>query len=430
MKKIAFKFALFVIFIALAGCAINPVTGRKELALMNITPAQEIQMGKKSFGPAMQSMGGIYADEVLNAYVDRVGKRVARYSHRPELEYTFQVVNDSAPNAFALPGCFIAISRGLLVNLENEAQLAAVLGHEIGHVTARHSVQGIQRSTLLSATVGLLGTVAGEGYGELTTQVGGVAANLVNKRYSREQESEADQLGIDYMTQAGYAPQGAIELQEIFYRKIEGGQNPDWLSGLFRSHPFSKERLEANRNYVRSRYAGGRSGYGLDRKSYRQAIAPLLKTQEAYALFDQACKQEAAGTIDAAIATYHKAMQKAPEQGLLLSGLGMAYLRNEDLIPARRYLLKAVAADGSYYQSRMGLGYTYLMNKEPKMAADHLRVSLDLAATIEAAYLFGEAEEAQGHFVKARELYQAVSEADKNGKLGRAAAAKLKRLGK
>lgn len=428
MKTFIQLIVLLLFLAVVSGCAVNPVTGRNELALMSVSPQQEAAMGKKSFAQALQKMGGSYPDAALNSFVDQVGQRVARRSHRPEIKYSFAVVNDSAPNAFALPGGFIAISRGLLLNLENEAQLAAVLGHEIGHVTARHSVQGMQRSTLLGATVSILGAVAGD-YGQMVSQIGGVTANLVDKRYSREQESESDQLGIDYMVQSGYAPQGAVELQEIFYRKIEGGGDSGWVGGLFRSHPFSKDRLDANRTYVSTRYASSRSAYGLDRSSYRQAIAPLLESEKAYALYDQARKLEIKGQVDAAIESYHKAMQQAPEHGLLLSALGMAYLRKEDVIPARRYLLKAINADGSYYQSRMGLGYVYLINKQAAQASAQLKKSLELMPTVQAAYLLGDAEHAQGHLVQARELFQAVARADAGGKLGQAALAKLERLG-
>lgn len=427
MKNIFRYVCLLALFGFLAGCAVNPVTGRNELALMKVTPEQEIELGKQSFGQALQTMGGIYPDAALNAYVERVGQRVSSRSHRPELKYSFKVVNDSSPNAFALPGGFIAISRGLLINLENEAQLAAVLGHEVGHVTARHSVQGMQRSTLLNAAVGLAGIAAGEQYGDLAEQLGGVTANLIDKRYSREQESESDRLGIDYMVQSGYAPQGAVELQEVFYRKIENGRNPDWLSGLFRSHPFSKERLDANRNYVGTKYAS-RAGYGLDRNSYQLAIEPLLITKQAYQLYDEARELEGKGQLEEAIQTYHKAMQQAPEHGLLLNGLGMAYLRKEDLIPARRYLLKAVSIDPDYFQSRMGLGYLYLKNKKLADAATQLKKSLSLMPTVQAAYLLGEVEEGQGNLTQARELYQAVAQADSGGKLGQAAQLKLKGL--
>ena len=216
LRKIYF---LLLALVIMAGCAVNPVTGRNELALLDVPVADEIKMGQQAYGQALQTMGNTYPDKALTAYVDKVGQRVAARSHRPELKYRFSVVNDSSPNAFALPGGFIAISRGLLINLENEAQLAAVLGHEVAHVTARHSVQGMQRGSLLGATVSIIGGIAGGyGYGDLATQLGGVTANLIDKSYSREQESESDHIGIDYMVLAGYAPQGAIELQEIFYR--------------------------------------------------------------------------------------------------------------------------------------------------------------------------------------------------------------------
>ncbi len=424
-------FFLLLVLVALAGCAVNPVTGRNELALMDIPVAQEIKMGKQAYGQALQTMGNSYPDKALSAYVDKVGQRVARRSHRSELKYSFKVVNDSSPNAFALPGGFIAISRGLLINLENEAQLAAVLGHEVAHVTARHSVQGMQRGALLGATVSILGGIAGDyGYGDLAAQLGGVTAGLIDKSYSREQESESDRIGIDYMVLAGYAPQGAIELQEIFYRKIEGGANPDWLTGLFRSHPFSKERLDANRNYVSTKYATGKSTYGLDKAAYQKAIAPLLRTRQAYELYDQARRLEAKKQLDSAIATYHKAMQSAPEQGLLLSGLGMAYLRKEDLIPAKRYLLKAVQVDAGYYQSQMGLGYIYLQNKNAEKAAHYLEASLQLMPTQQSVFLLAEAEESLGNRRKARELYQAVAKAAPGSKLGRVAAARLQKLGR
>lgn len=427
MKKIWIAILLLV----LAGCAVNPVTGRQELALMDVPVAKEVQMGKLAYAQALQTMGGIYPDADLNAYVDRVGQRLARNSHRPDLKYSFKVVNDSSPNAFALPGGFIAVTRGLLINMEDEAQLAAVLGHEIGHVTAKHSLQGMQRSSLLGATVSVLGGLAGNsGYGDLVDQIGGITANLIDKRYSREQESEADLLGIDYMVKSGYAPQGAIELQEIFYRKIENGQNPDWLSGLFRSHPFSKERLIANRNYVSRNYPNATGGYGLDHGSYQMAIAPLEETREAYTLFDEARGLEGKGQFDAAIETYHKAMQQAPDHALLLSGLGMAYLRKEDLVPARRYLQRAVNIDPGYYQSQMGLGYIDLKHKKPQQAAEHLEASLKLLPTVQSAFLLAEADEERGENARARDLYQAVAQADQNGKLGQAATARLQRMGK
>ena len=429
MKKFV-NFWLCLSFLAfLAGCAVNPVTGRNELALMNVTTQQEVELGSKSYSQALQQMGGVYPDQQLAAYVDRVGQRLARNSHRPELTYHFNVVNDSTPNAFALPGGFIAITRGLLVNMDNEAQLAAVLGHEIGHVTARHSVQELQRSTLLGTTVSLLGGLAGDsGYGTILTQVGGLTANLLSKRYSREQEFEADRLGIGYMARADYGLQGAVQLQNIFVQKLDSGSSNDWVSGLFRTHPVSRDRLQANRQLIATEFPQYHSSYGLSGDSYRRYTASLQQTKAAYATFDQARQQEAQGQLEAAIESYHKAIQQAPDQGLLLSALGMAYLRKEDIIPARRYLLKAVNVQGDYFQSHLGLGYIYLRSKEFDAAATQLESSLDLLSTLQGTFLLAETEEGRHNPARARQLYQAVQQADSNGQLGQEAAARLRNL--
>lgn len=146
---------------------------------------------------------------------------------------------------------------------------------------------------------------------------------------------------------------------------------------------------------------------------------------EAYALYQQARAAEASGDLDIAIEIYHKAMQQAPENGLLLTSLGMAYLRQEDRVPARRYLLKAVRFDPDYYKSKLGLGYVYLQNQQLQKAVTQLEGSLRLLPTVEGTFLLAEAEEGQENFPKARQLYQSVVQADKNGKLGKVAANRL-----
>lgn len=413
----------------LSGCAMNPVTGRNELALMNVSTAQEVELGSQSYAQALQKMGGVYPDQGLNRYVDQVGQRLARTSHRPELSYRFNVLNNSSPNAFALPGGFIAITRGLLLSLENEAQLAAVLGHEIGHVTARHSVQEMQRSSLLNAGAGLIGTLAADsGYGGLANQIGGLTATLLSKRYSRDQEFEADHLGIDYLARSGYSVNGAVGLQQVFMNKLGEGSRSDWMTGLFQTHPFSVDRLQANKNYIAKRYPGADRSFGEDSGAYQKSIASLVKTRDAYRLYDQAKVAEQNGQIDLAVEMYHKAMQQAPDHGLLLTSLGMAYLRKEDLVPARRYLIKAVNADPDYFQSRMGLGYIYLANGRSVDAAKHLAESVKLLPTVQGTFLLAEAEADQGHSRKAAALYQAVVQADINGKLGKEAAQRLRKL--
>ncbi len=169
----------------------------------------------------------------------------------------------------------------------------------------------------------------------------------------------------------------------------------------------------------------------LGRVLHDQALQQLGETHpEAYALYKQARAIEAQGELDIAIETYHKAMQKAPESGLLLTGLGMAYLRNEDLVPARRYLLKAVNSDPDYYKSRLGLGYIYLQNKQLQKAIMQLERSLDLLPTVQGTFLLAEAEGGNKNLPRARQLYQTVVHADKNGKLGKTAVDRLRSLAK
>lgn len=420
---------LLALGLMVSGCAVNPATGKKELALFQVSTDQEIAIGEKSFPQALQQLGGEYPDAELNAYVDRVGQRLGRLSQRPDLPYRFRVVNDSTPNAFALPGGFIAISRGLLVHLENEAQLAAVLGHEVGHVAARHSVQGLQRGALFDLALGVLSNVTADtSYGALAQQAGQVTAGLLEMSYSREQEREADLLGIDYMVRSGYDPQGAVQVQEFFYRTLEGGAEPMWLTGLFRSHPFSKERMEANEAYIRDNYPQS-AGLNLGGQVFRQAIAPLVKVQPGYDLYDEGQRLESKGELSAAISTYLQAADRAPDEALIRTALGLAYLKAGDVGSARLHLSKAVGLDGNYYKSRMGYGYALLELNRAGDAVPHLKKSMELLPTLQGAYLLATGYEKTGRTEEARQLYQAVVEADSKSRLGQAAAERLKALG-
>lgn len=424
------SFAILTLLFS-GGCAVNPVTGRQELALFSISPSQEIQLGKKAFPGAVQQMGGEYGDDALAAYINGVGLRLARVAERPELPYEFRVLNDSTPNAFALPGGYIAITRGLLVNLENEAQLAAVLGHEVGHVTARDSVQGMQRGALLSVGLAVLSAATGSSaYGDLATGAGQLAAGLLDNTFSREQERQADRLGVDYMVRAGYNPLGSVQLQEFFYRTVEGGAEPVWLSGLFRTHPFSKERMQDLQAYIVERYAPLQNDprFVLNEQPFQRATAGLKKTEKGYDLYDKAQELEGQNNLSQAIATYLQAATAAPDQPLILTGLGMAYLRARDVRAARPHLVRAVQLDDNYYLSRLGLGLVYMELDDVSAAVQHLEKSMDLLPTDRGGYLLAMGYEKQGQKAKALELYQQVAKAFPQSKVGQAAAAKATEL--
>jgi predicted Zn-dependent protease len=221
-----------------AGCAVNPVTGQRQLAL--ITEAQEIEMGRQTAEQAVRSMG-LVDDPALQQYITTLGQALARESERPALPWSFQVVDDPTPNAFAAPGGFIFITRGLLGMMRNEAELVSVLGHEIGHVTARHSVTLISRAQIaqiglgvgavLSPTIARLGDLAGGGL------------SLLFLHYGRDAERQADDLGFRYMTEQGYDPRQMVNVFAALQRSGElSGQSPlpSWLA----SHPNPGERMQ------------------------------------------------------------------------------------------------------------------------------------------------------------------------------------------
>jgi predicted Zn-dependent protease len=231
----------------LAGCAQNPATGRTDFVMMS--EQQELDMGR-TYNQQVLKENSRYADEKLQAYVQQVGERVAAHSHRSNLQYHFTVVDSPDINAFALPGGYIYINRGLLAYLNSEAELAAVLGHEVGHVTARHSVQ--QQSQ--ASAWGLLGQAVAIGTGVgAAADVTNALGSVVVKGYGRDMELEADGLGAQYLARSGYDPQAMIEVikvlknQEVFARDqaLKRGQAvpPSSYHGIFDSHPDSDQRL-------------------------------------------------------------------------------------------------------------------------------------------------------------------------------------------
>ncbi len=228
------------------GCAVNPATGTPDLVFMS--EDKEIKLGKELHEKIMASTP-IYTDEKLQAYIDRIGQKIVKNSHRPHLNYTFTIIDSPDINAFALPGGFIYINRGLIGYLQSEAQLAAVLAHEVGHVTGRHSVKqdtarkGSSVVTVLSVlTTG--STVVGD-----VTSLWGTAAVM---GYGREMELEADSLGAEYLFNMGYNPKAMIEVigvlkdQERFARRQarESGKKTATYHGVFSTHPRNDTRLQ------------------------------------------------------------------------------------------------------------------------------------------------------------------------------------------
>jgi predicted Zn-dependent protease len=231
---------------ALAGCAANPVTGRPDLVFQS--EEGEINKAKQVHPMLLQQFGGAYDDQQLQAYVNEVGQRAAKASHRPDLQYFFTVLDSEDINAFTTGGGFVYITRGIMNYLNSEAELAAVLGHEIGHVTARHPVRQQSSSTLAGLGAAALGIFTGSG--DIANLANYAGAALV-RGYGRDQELEADRLGAEYLVGIGYESEHMIDVvrllknQELFelQRAREEKREPRVYHGVFSTHPDNDQRL-------------------------------------------------------------------------------------------------------------------------------------------------------------------------------------------
>jgi predicted Zn-dependent protease len=312
------------------------------------------------------------------------------------------VLNSSVPNAFALPGGYIVINRGLLVGLSSEAEMAAVLGHETGHVTAKHSLAGYQRA--MTANVLVTGVVVATGGRGGVQELSGITASLLENGFSRDQEREADWLGIDYMVKAGYNPEGAVQLQEYFYRQLEGGKNPMWAEGLFRTHPFSKERLDNARARIAERYPDTvkNPNYTFNETVFRQKTAHLREAQKAYAIADQGDKLFKEKQYDAALAKYRAAARMEPGQAPFHSSAGRVHLIRKEFGPAEEELRRALELENESFEPHFLMGALRYQKREFRTAIPELERSMELYPTKQAASMLSRSYEALGDAANAK----------------------------
>src|SRR5438034_8383158 len=258
-----------VVALAAAACAVNPATGQRQFSLMS--EDQEIQIGQQQ-DPEVRREMGVYDDRALQQYVSDIGLRLARQSERPNLPWHFTIVDVPAINAFALPGGYIYITRGIMPFLDDEAELAGVLGHEIGHVTARHAAQQYSKSTGAE-----LGVLLGSIFVPEIRPFGGLAESglgLLMLKYSRDDELQADELGVRYASRAGWDPAALPRMLTTLGRIDEASDDkgvPNWLA----THPAPENRLERIEPIVQQATAGGAS-FVNNREDYERRIDGIV----------------------------------------------------------------------------------------------------------------------------------------------------------
>ncbi|WHI44902.1 M48 family metalloprotease [Microbulbifer sp. VAAF005] len=405
----------------LGGCVVNPVTGEKQVSL--ISPQQEVQLGQQHYAANQQQQGGQYTiDPALQNYINQVGQKLARASDRPQLPYEFVVLNNSVPNAWALPGGKIAINRGLLVLLDDEAELAAVLSHEIVHAAARHSATAMSQQQLLGAGLAIVGAATQDsGYSDLIatgTQLGGSAYIA---RYSRGNELESDQYGMKYMAAAGYDPQGAVRLQRKFVELSEGRQ-AGGLEALFASHPPSQSRVSANIKHSQSLPKGGIT----NRAAYQKAIAQLKRDADAYKNYDDAVAATNSKKFDSALKLVRKAQKQQPKEAAFFALEGDLLSQKKQYKNARKAYDSAIQKNPALFSYWLKRGVTNIQLKNYSSAEGDLTRSLRYLDTAYAHYYLGQTYERQGNKQSAYKHYQEAAGA--GGEIGTMAQNRIKAI--
>ena len=393
-----------------AGCAVNPVTGERNLSLVG--EQWELQVGEQQYAPLRQSQGGDFTlDPELVDYVQQVGQRLAAESDR-ELPYEFAVINESVPNAWALPGGKISINRGLLTEMESEAELAAVLGHEIVHSAASHGAQNQSRGMLLQGAVLAGGIAVGaatddERYTQVALLGGMVGAQLISQRYSRDAERESDLYGMRYMKRAGYNPRGAVELQETFLR-ISEGREQSAFSALFASHPPSRERLENNRKLLAELGDSGRIG----RAEYQQKIARLERAQPAYETYDEGREALQDGDVETALERASRAIEIEPGEALFHSLKGDALAERGELADADLAYTQALARNQGWFYHYLRRGMVRAELNKNAQARRDLQASIERMPTASGHYYLGIVERDSGNRTAAVENFRIAAQSE------------------
>ena len=404
---------LWVMFALLAGCAVNPVTGRNELSL--VSEQQELALGAQQYAPARQSQGGDYTvDQELTAYVSQVGQTLAAVSDR-QLPYEFKVINNSVPNAWALPGGKISINRGLLTELQSEAELAAVLSHEIVHAAARHSAHSMSQGMLLQAGVmGAAVATQGTDYANLAQMGAGLGAQLITQKYGRDAERESDLYGMQYMVRAGYDPQGAVNLQRTFL-KLSENKRQDWIAGLFASHPPSRERLQNNIALLATLPRGGELGV----ERYRAKIAHLIRTKPAYEAYDEGRKALAKNDVASAGRLAQQAIALEPKEAHFYALMGDVEQKKRQLEAAVAQYDKATSLNPDFFYYYLQRGKVKEQLNLVAQAQSDLERSVALLPTADAYNSLGNLARQAGRLNDAKAYYALV--AGNQGELGQQA---------
>lgn len=413
----------------LSGCAVDPVTGRREFVIMS--RAEEIALDRQQSPYQFSADYGPVQDRRLNDYINRVGLEVAAHSHRPDMPFSFRAVNAAYINAYAFPGGSIAATRGILVELDNEAELAALLGHEIGHVCARHTAEQSTKGLLANLLVaGAAIATSAAGYSDaagLVQDLGGLGAGALLARYSRDNEREADALGMEYMVRTGYTPMGMVELMEVLLRN--GRRRASAIELMFATHPMSGERLRTAEERAHGEYAAMLSRPD-HRQRYMDHTVALRRIKPAIIAMQQAQKAFAGKKIRRAEELLARALQIAPRDYAALVMMAKCQYALQRRKKAEQYALRATRVYPQEAQAHLVAGMIGIENKNYGRALQQLDdYDRLLPGNPEITFFRGLALEGMGRRPEAARAYAAFLRRVNRGPMARYAYNRLRAWG-
>lgn len=411
-----------------SGCAVNPVTGERQLMLMS--EQNEIGIDKAQSPHQFSADYGVCQDDALNRYISEIGRNLATRTHRPQMPYSFRCVNATYINAYAFPGGSIAVTRGILLKLKNEGELAALLGHELGHVNARHSAEQMSKGTLSSVLVAGLAAVIGSKsaqMGDLAQQLGMLGQGVLLASYSRDNEREADALGNRYMVDAGYSTDGFVGLMSLLNDMNKGHDAAAQM--LFSTHPMGSERYETAIQSAQGEYKNTRSK-PLYRERYMDHMAGLRSKQamiEALQEGDALMAQEKYGEAKTA---FNKAIRLDSDDYTAQLMMAKCLLMEKKYADAQRHARQAIQRYPSEAQAFHVSGFAAIQLEQFDQALDAFnRYDQILPGAPGTLFFKGYAFEGMGRRDEAARQYQSYLQQVQQGAYAQHAYQRLKTWG-
>lgn len=411
--------ALFLLFIA--GCCTDPVNQERFMCLSRMSEAEEIALGQEASPGFIAESGGVYPDPDLTRDLGQIVQTMAAHSHRPQLPWQFTILNTSEVNAFALPGGAVFVTRGLLARLESEAQFAHLMGHELGHVTHRHAVRGQNRALLAQLLMGAAAVLDQQLADDpddlpLATTLTGLGGQLMMLRYSRNQELQSDERGVDYALLAGYDPREGKKTFTMFEEmRAAGGQQAGLLQELLSTHPLDSRRRDNIDAYVHEHHPEVPGGELLVSSTmWQRHHQRLLEAQSVYeqhdralALIAEASEKQEPQRLDEAESILRACQRDLPRHAAFPLALGRIAMERRDEPSAARHLDQACALDPALFAARFARGVNHARAGRTAQARADLTAAHQLhPMSAHPCYRLARSFERSGEVAEAERWYQ------------------------